>query len=443
MPNRPDAAPRPTLSVVDGVLITVGIVIGVGIFKTPSLVASGVTSEWAFIGVWLLGGLVTLVGALSYAELAAAHPHAGGEYHFLSRAYGRSLAVLFGWARGTVIQTGAIAAVAFVYGDYAQVVLPLGPHGAAIHAGLAIAAFTALNYVGSIESKRAQIILETLTLLTLAIVVLVGVLSGAKAPPPAAPSSGSGALGMAMIFVLLTYGGWNEAAYLSAEMKDPQRNMVRVLVLATIAVTGIYVAVNAAFLSVFGLEGLRASKAVGADMMRLAAGDTGAILLSLCVVVAALSTLNATIFTGARVYYAMGKDLPLLPRLGLWDPRGHNPANAILLQGVIALGLVVFGAATRGGFQAMVDYTAPVFWFFLLMVGGAVFILRQREPNRTLPFRVPLYPLTPALFCATCLYMLYSSVAYTGTGAFVGIAVVLAGLPLVLLSRPRRPVPAE
>jgi amino acid transporter len=443
MSDQSGASPRPTLSVVDGVLITVGIVIGVGIFKTPSLVASGVTSEWAFIGVWLLGGLITLIGALCYAELAAAHPHAGGEYHFLSRAFGRPLAVLFGWARGTVIQTGAIAAVAFVYGDYAQVVLPLGAYGGAIHAGLAIAAFTALNYVGSLESKRAQVVLETLTLVTLAVVVLVGVLSGAKAAPPPTPSSGSGALGMAMIFVLLTYGGWNEAAYLSAEMKDPQRNMVRVLVLATIAVTGIYVAVNAAFLSVFGLEGLRASKAIGADMMQLAAGDSGAILLSLCVVVAALSTLNATIFTGARVYYAMGKDLPLLPRLGLWNPHGHNPANAILLQGVIALALVAFGAATRGGFQAMVDYTAPVFWFFLFLVGVSLFVLRRREPDRALPFRVPLYPVTPALFCVTCLYMLYSSVAYTGSGALVGIAVVLAGLPLLLVNRTPQSAPAE
>ncbi len=434
--------PRPTLSVFDGVMITVGIVIGVGIFKTPSLVASGVTSEWAFIGVWLLGGLITLVGALSYAELAAAHPHAGGEYHFLSRAYGRPLAVLFGWARGTVIQTGAIAAVAFVYGDYAQVVVPLGPFGTAIHAGLAIAAFTALNYAGSLETKRVQIVLEILVLATIAAVVLVGVLSGARAPAPAGGSSGSGAIGMAMIFVLLTYGGWNEAAYLSAEMRDPQRNMVRVLVLSTAAVTAIYVAANAAFLSVFGLEGLRASQAVGADMMRLAAGDAGAVLLSLCVVAAALSTLNATIFTGARVYYALGQDLAVLPRLGLWDARGLNPANAILLQGAIAHALVVFGAVTRGGFQAMVDYTAPVFWFFLLMVGLAVFVLRRREPGRTLPFRVPLYPVTPALFCLTCLYMLYSSLAYTGTGALVGIAVVLAGLPLLLLDRPQH-APAE
>ncbi|HYF52890.1 MAG TPA: APC family permease [Salinarimonas sp.] len=437
-----EAAPRPMLSVFDGVLITAGIVIGVGIFKTPSLVAGGVSSGAEFIGVWLLGGLVTLIGALCYAELAAAHPHAGGEYHFLARAFGRPLAVLFGWARGTVIQTGAIAAVAFVYGDYAQVVLPLGSAGGAIHAGIAIAAFTALNYAGSLESKRTQIVLELLTLATLAIVVLVGVLSGAKAAPPATPQAGHGAFGLAMVFVLLTYGGWNEAAYLSAELRDPQRNMVRVLVLATVAVTAIYVAVNAAFLSVFGLEGLRASKAVGADMMRLAAGDAGAVLLSLCVVVAALSTLNATIFTGARVYYAMGRDLPVLQRLGLWDGRGLNPANAILVQGAIALGLVVFGALTRGGFQAMVDYTAPVFWFFLLMVGLALFVLRRREPGRALPFRVPLYPVTPALFCATCAYMLYSSLAYTGLGALVGIAVVLAGLPLLLLSPPRT-APAE
>jgi len=166
-------------------------------------------------------------------------------------------------------------------------------------------------------------------------------------------------------------------------------------------------------------------------------------VLSVIVAAAALSTLNATIFTGARVYYALARDLALVPRLAAWSDRGGTPTNAILLQGVIALALVVFGAATRNGFQSMVDYTAPVFWFFLFLVGVSLFVLRHREPDRALPFRVPLYPVTPALFCATCLYMLYSSVAYTGSGALIGIAVVLAGLPLVFVNRTPQSAPAE
>jgi amino acid transporter len=443
MSDHSGAAPRPSLSVLDGVAIVVGIVVGIGIFKTPSLVASSVTSESAFIGVWLLGGLVTLIGALCYAELAAAHPHAGGEYHFLSRALGKPVAVLFGWARGTVIQTGAIAAVAFVFGDYATEILSLGPYSSAIYAGLAIMAFTGLNLVGSIESKTAQVGLTLLTVGALFAVVAVGFLSGVQAPPPAEAKPAGMGFGMAMIFVLLTYGGWNEAAYLSAEMRNVQRNMIRVLVYATALLVALYVSVNAAFLSIFGLEGLRATNAVGADMMRLVAGDAGAMVLSVIVAAAALSTLNATIFTGARVYYALARDLALVPRLAAWSDRGGTPTNAILLQGVIALALVVFGAATRNGFQSMVDYTAPVFWFFLFLVGVSLFVLRHREPDRALPFRVPLYPVTPALFCATCLYMLYSSVAYTGSGALIGIAVVLAGLPLVFVNRTPQSAPAE
>jgi amino acid transporter len=353
------------------------------------------------------------------------------------------VAVLFGWARGTVIQTGAIAAVAFVFGDYASELLPLGTHSSAIYAGLAIIVFTGLNLAGTTQSTSTQVIFTFLTVGALLAIIAAGFLSGAQAPAAASTGSGgSNALGMAMIFVLLTYGGWNEAAYLSAEMRDVQRNMVRMLVAATAVLVALYVTVNAAYLSIFGLEGLRASKAVGADMMRLVAGDTGAVILGLVVIAASLSTLNATIFTGARVYYALARDLPVIPGLAAWSERGHNPANAILLQGVIALALVIFGAATRNGFQSMVDYTSPVFWAFLLLVGIALFVLRRREPDRALPFRVPLYPVTPALFCLTCAYMLYSSLAYTGTGALVGIAVVLAGLPLLLLNRPRH-VPAE
>ena len=191
-------------------------------------------------------------------------------------------------------------------------------------------------------------------------------------------------------------------------------------------------------LKAFGIGGIAASKAVGADLMRLAAGEAGAILLALTICLSSLTTLNGSIFTGARSWYALGRDVPVIARFGVWDGRGDNPANALLWQGGLSLVLVGLGAMTRDGFSTMVDYTAPVFWFFLLLVGLALFIFRFREPDRPRPFRVPLYPLTPAIFVAICAYLLYSSLAYTGFGALVGIGVVLLGLPFAFMAKKGR-----
>ena len=360
------AAPRQTLSSWDGIAFLIGIVIGIGIFKTPQLVATFAGSTWAFMGVWLLGGLVTLIGALCYAELGSTYPHAGGEYHYLSRAFGRTVSILFAWARGTVIQTGAIAAVAFVYGDYASTIMPFGPYSVAIHAALAIIVFTGINLIGTLQGKLAQHIFTVLDVAAILMLTLAGFLvssqGGFSAPAPTAPGAVSwGGIGLAMVFVLLTYGGWNEAAYLSAELRDVKRNMARTLVISIGFVVLVYTLVNLAYVSALGLEGLQKSNAAAADVMRRAFGDTGAFILTLFICGAALSTLNATIFTGARVYYALGRDLTGLKGLGVWSARGANPANAFLMQGGIALALVLLGAFTRDGFQTMVEYTAPVF----------------------------------------------------------------------------------
>ena len=440
MPQQPAAA-RPSLSVFDATVILVGIVIGIGIFRTPSLVAANVGSEAAFIGVWIAGGLVTLVGALCYAELAAAHPHAGGEYHFLSRAYGRPVAMLFGWSRGAVMQTGAIAGVAFVLGDYAAQLLPLGPQGPALYAAASIIALTAVNVVGTLQSKALQIIATFIEVGAILAIIAFGLLGGVETPPAPKPAMEGAAIGMAMIFVLLTYGGWNEAAYLGGELKDAPRNIPRVLLAGTAILVALYVLANLALLAILGLDGLRGSQAVAADMMRLVAGSSGAGLVSAAIIVAAISTLNATIFTGARGSAAMAEDILALARFGQWKARGATPANGLLLQAAIALALVGLGAMTQDGFRAMVDYTAPVFWGFLLLTGLALFVLRWRQPGRALPYRVPLYPITPILFCLTCAYMLHASVTYTGMGALVGLAVVAAGTPLLLLRR-RAPAPA-
>ena len=435
-------APQPLLTVPDGVLLIVGMVVGAGIFKAPSIVAGNVGSGWEFALLWIAGGIASLCGALVYAELSGRFPETGGEYRFLERAYGGGASFVFAWARMTVVQTGAIAAVSFVFGDYAQQILPLGARGGAIYAALAVAALTAVNLVGTPHSKGLQKVLSATLFIALAAVALAGIL-GPGAPAAAASARPAGAdLGLAMIFVLLTYGGWNEAAYIAGEVHEPRRNMVRILVGGILAVTALYLVVNLGYYSALGLQGMRDSKAVAADVVRQVAGGGGAVLIALLVCVSSLTTMNAAIITGARTNYAFGCDVPMLGFLGSWRAAGSTPANALLLQGALTLVLVFAGSFTPDGFSSMVAYTTPVFWTFFLLCGIALFVFRARA-GRPEAFRVPLFPLVPLVFCATCAYMLYSSVNYVrfavsfGNAVLAGIAVMAIGIPLYFLARRR------
>jgi APA family basic amino acid/polyamine antiporter len=432
--------PKPTLSTFDAVMLVVGLVVGVGIFRAPQLVAQHTGEGWLFIAAWVAGGLVSLVGALCYAELATAYPDAGGEYHFLSRAFGPRLAFLFGWSRMAVIQTGSIALLAFVFGDYVADLVGRGQWASPLFAAGAVLALTGLNVAGIRQGRTAQNVLTLVEVLGLGLVIIAGLFLAAPGAAPQPPAqSGSATLGLAMVFVLLTFGGWNEAAYLSAELRGP-RSMGRALVLAIGVITVLYVLANLAYLNGLGLGGVAAAEAVAADLMRRAAGEAGAALLSLIVAFAAFSSVNATIITGARGSYALGRDFPVFRPLGEWRGGRESPVNALLVQGGLALLLIGFGAAARGGFEAMVAYTAPVFWLFFLLTGLSLFVLRWRDPGARRPYRVPLYPVTPLVFCAAAAFMLYSSLRYAGAGAWLGVAVMLAGVPLlaVMGSRPAR-----
>jgi APA family basic amino acid/polyamine antiporter len=440
--------PRPSLSLFDAVAMIVGLVIGIGIFTFPALVASNAASASDVLLLWLAGGAISLIGALCYAELATAFPSAGGEYHFLSRAFGPQIAFLFAWARLGVIQTGAIALVCFILGDYATRLYDLGPNSSAIYAGITIVILTIANLLGAQPGKNLQNVLACGIVGLLALAIVVGLINGIPGAPAVAPPAASAARvatapGVAMIFILLTYGGWNEAAYLSAEVKDASRNMVRVLMLSLVLITIIYVLVNVAYLHVLGLEGMRGSSTtIGAELMNREFGSAGAALLSIAVIFAALSTANATIFTGARTSYALGRDFQPLGFLGKWSARGA-PASALIIQGAIALGLVVAGAFTLDGVKAMVNYVTPVFWFFMLLVALSLFVLRVHEPNAPRPFRVPLYPVTPFIFVLTCTYMLHSGIdfarsTFAGVLSLAGVLIVLAGVPLLLWANPKR-----
>ena len=438
--SQPGSAEQPQrlLDPLGAVALILGVVIGAGIFKTPALVASLSGDVGWTLGVWLLGALISVMGALCYAELCCAYPHAGGDYHFLHRAFGRNVSFLYAWARATVINPGAIALLAFVFGDYFSQVLSLGPYSSALWALLIVLLLTAVNMLGIHASSRIQFWLILFEVLGLVAVVVAGFSVEAgdsggtffdTAPPMAQ-------LGLALVFVLLTFGGWSEAAYISAEVRGGPRSIVRVIVISMALLTALFLLVNAALLHGLGLQGLGASKTAAADVLGLAWGPWAQKALGLFVAVAALTSINATMVVGARTKYALGRDWVSLGQLGTWSGPTGSPSRAYALQAVISLGLIALGMREADGFSAMVEFTAPMFWSFLMLVGLALMWLRRTDSAAIRPFRVPLYPFTPLVFCAACAFLAYSSVMYAVSQNALHVSFWLLGsgvLALVLL----------
>jgi amino acid transporter len=450
-PGRP-AAPRRQLTLFDSTCIIVGIIIGAGIYETSPLIASNLPGPWWLIGAWLLGGLLSLIGALCYAELATAYPKEGGDYVYLTRAFGRSPGFLFAWAQLWVVRPGSIGAMAYVFARYANQLWPRweGPHELFVLMAYAVASIlilTGINIIGVREGKWTQNLLTTAKVLGLAAIVIVGLwfvtpnapgqgrgtgdegsgmrdegrvgtedLAAGSSPLADEPGFNLAEFGFAMILILFTYGGWNEMAYVGAEVRNPTRNILRALVLGTISVTVIYVLVTLAFVNALGFDGTRTSNAVAADLLEQTSGkwgDWGARVISLLVCVSTLGAINGQIFTGARIYYAMGTDHRLYARLGRWSRRLGTPVWSLVVQAAITLLLVIaFGLLTDGAFQSMIEFTTPIAWVFFLLVGLSLFVLRHREPDTPRPYRVPWYPLMPILFCLSSLFILYSSLAY-------------------------------
>jgi len=440
--NYLETSPQRLLSPLGAVAIIVGIVIGAGIFKTPSIVAD-VTGDvgWA-LTLWVGGALISLAGALCYAELATLYPHAGGDYHFLTKAYGKNISFLYGWAKAMVINTGSIALLAFVFGDYMTKVIPLGSYSVIYWAVVIVVALTIVNLIGIQASAHIQTALTVLEVAGLIAIIIAGFgLFTTPLPPVINPPLFSsapqlGMLGLGMVFVLLTFGGWNESAYISAELKGTPQTIVRVIVLSILIISIIYLLVNMALINGLGLNQLANSKAASADLLGLAFGPLGEKLLGLFVAIAALTSINATMIVGARTNFAMGEDWHGLRKMAHWEPARGSPNFAYLVQGFISLALVGFGALQSDGFEAMVEFTAPVFWSFLFLVGISLFILRAKD-HQTRIFSVPLYPITPLIFCIACAYLAYSSFSYAHSkgAVMISLYVMLAGLLALLALR--------
>lgn len=448
-PRTADAMERPTnaLGAWDAVSLVVGIVVGVGIFRAPADVFLYSGGGGRSLLAWALGGALSFAGALCFAELASAYPRSGGEYVYLTKAFGPRAGFLCAWANLAVLRTGGtVAVLACVCADYfvrlcrsanpadATDLATAGTLSAAV--GM-IAILTIVNVLGLAPGRRSQNLLTVLKLLALGGVILVGFLGPTGAPAsPAVPTVAPPSFGLALVFVLWTYSGWHEAAYVAAEVRDGRRNVPRALLLGTVAVTVIYLLVNCACLASLGYDAACRSPAFAADLLAHVLGPAAGRVMAALILVSALGALNGTIFTGARIYRELGVDHPLFAPLGVRSARLGSPVRALVLQGVLGAAMVLAVGWAVGGadpFDMLVRATAPVFWLFFLLTGVALFVLRHR--GRCPPFATPGYPLTPALFCAWCGYMLIASVQSAGWSGLAGLGLLAIGLPLYELSR--------
>jgi len=405
------AQPKRELSLFDSTCIIVGIIIGAGIYQMAPDIAKGAGSWWGVLALWAVAGLLSLFGALGYAELATAYPKEGGDYVYLSRAYGPWAGFLFGWGQLAIIRPGDIAIMAFAFATYARTIYdPLAAYpeySQRLFAAAAVVVLTVIHIVGVKEGKWTQNLLTTVKALGLLAIVGVALIAPRKVLP-AAQGVDSFPLSLALVFVLFTYGGWNEMAYVAAEVKDFRRNIVRALVLGAAVVTVLYLLVNGAFLYTLGYAGLATSKAVASDAISTTFPRIGGGLISALVCISALGAVSGLIFTGARISYALGAEHRAFRSVGKWHARTGTPAWALLVQGVIAVGLIV----VLGSFVDTILYTAAPVYAFYLATSLAVIVLRFKERDVERPYRVTGYPFTTLIFSAVCAFLIYSTVSY-------------------------------
>ncbi len=447
----------PQLSVWDAVSLIVGIVIGTTVFKMSGTIFANMPDPWTGLGLWIVCGGLSFVGALCYAELATAYPRLGGEYNYLTRAFGPSIGFLFGWAQLAIIQTGSIGALSYVFAEYAVKVFGADEAAIVWFAMGAVVALTGLNCLGIRSGKRTQNLLSAAKAFGLLMLIIAGLsASGSASLNVERPAEGPG-WPLAMILVLYAYGGWNDAAFVAADVRDRRRNIPRALLLGIGIITVCYVLLNAAYLATLGFEGLRASRQPASDAMAKVFGRLGERAISVLVMVSALGSVNGLIFSVSRLHATVGADHRVFALLGRWSIWSKAPVWSLFVQGAIAsamivcvgtdagrssvdAGLALVGASPvpwgdyHSGFETLFAASAPIFWLFFLTTGLAYFVLWWKDSDIERPFRAPLFPLCPLLFCAMSGFGLYSAATYAAPLLPLIAVPFLLGVPLYFIS---------
>jgi len=414
---------RRALGLTAATALVAGNVIGSGIFVAPAEVAQALPGVARPLLLWIAGGLLSLAGALTMAELAAAYPQTGGAYIYLRRAFGPRWAFVFGWAELWVIRPTGAAGIAVVFAAHLATILPGVPARAI--AAAALVAVYALNYRSVVASGHTQTVMTVFKVLALALIASLALVRGGDAASAAPLVVGPAMWSVALVAILWTYDGWSEVTYVAGEVRDPQRALPRSLILGTLAVTALYLLVNAAVLRMLTPAERAADPAVVAQLARRVAGNAGAAFTAALVLVSTFGSLLGGAVTTPRLFFAMGRDGTFFRRLGDVHPRFGTPGPAILL----ICGVAVVYVLTQS-FTAIVANFVFVMWMFYALTGVALLVLRRREPATARPFRTPWSPLLPLLFIAASLLMLASMVRSAPRASLVGLAVVATGWPM-------------
>ena len=418
------------LTLADLVLIGAGGAIGSGIFRSPSQVAAALPSTAWDLAAWGLGGLLTLAGALTFAELGAAMPRAGGQYVWLSEAYGSLVGFLHGWAYFLVVATGAIAALAIVFAEYVGFFVPMGAVATRVVAIGALAVLAAVNIVGVRAAANVGGALTVMKLAALGGIVVLGVVVGASGAGAPSASAGTGAstaagagMGAAMIGVLWSYGGWQHASFAAGEARRPERDVPVAMILGTAIITTAYVLANVAYVRLLPPSVLSTSPHVASDAVQAAVGHAGGAAVAAAVAASAIGTAGIFTLTTPRVYWAMAERGLFFRGVADLHPVWRTPVRAIVLQTAWAMVLVV----AWGTFERLIGYVLFVDWIFFGLTGAAVFVLRRRG-GAPAGYRVPGYPLVPFAFVATSAWFVASTLLAQPLQAVAGAALLGLGV---------------
>ncbi len=428
-----------TLSATDLTILVVGSVIGSGIFLVPGpVLAQSGGSVGLALAVWLVGGLLSLMGALAYGELGAMNPRAGGLYAYLSDAFGPFTAFLYGWTLFFVIGSGTVATLAVAAGDYLQQFMTLTPFARKAFAIGLIAAIVTVNVVGTragVTTLNFSTAIKVSAILAMGIALLwlgqgaspAATTTAITAASPAFPWAG---VGLSMVAVLWAYEGWQYATFLAGETRDPQRSVPRALAAGTLCLVALYILANLGYLAALGPERMAQSERVASEAVESVLGPVAGAAVALVIIIAMASAAHGSIMTAARVYFAMARDGLFFRRLGEVHPRFGTPAVAVVASGLWAAVL-----AATGTFEQLLTYVVFIGWMFYALGAAAVIALRLRQPAAPRPFRVPGYPWTPLLFILAAVGIVASTIIAEPMQSALGIGMVLLGAPAFMLWR--------
>ncbi|HTY40630.1 MAG TPA: amino acid permease [Thermoanaerobaculia bacterium] len=425
------------LGLFDAINLVIGTIIGSGIFLVPSEIARAVWTPGWMLAVWVIGGVLTMLGALSLAELGAAMPEAGGIYSFITRAFGRLPGFLCGWMLFTVATSGSIATLAAAFPIYLGAFVPLNPTTSKVAGVVAVAVLTWINAIGVKNGARVGNVLTALKvggliLMVAVIFILPGpTQSASAAAAAAAPSLPAGtapmtAVGVALVAVLWAYEGWHDVSFAAGEMQNPQKNFPRAVIGGVAIVIGLYLLANLAYLKILSPAEIAATDKVALLAMTRVTGEWGGKVLTAAILCSMLGAMNALILAGPRAYYQMARDKLFFERVSRVHPRWRTPVESLVFQGLWSTFLVLF----IGGFSQLFTYVIFGGWIFYALAVLSVVVLRRKEPGLVRPFRVPGYPVVPILFALTAGAIVVNTLIQTPRESLLGLAFIALGIPV-------------